>query len=179
MIGPSTYNYRVLAIDPATRGFGFVVMEGPRKLVDWGVKSTKTDREGKSVEKLEELISIYLPTFLIVERVDSTGSRRCRQVALLIKRLVAVAAESGVRVRTISRADVRQEFARCGASTKNQIALQIGRELPELAPKVPPSRKPWMSENYQMPVFDAAALALTFISPRARTIASSRDLSVA
>ena len=35
---------RVLAIDPSTRGFGFAVLEGLEKLVDWGVtRMIKTD----------------------------------------------------------------------------------------------------------------------------------------
>jgi len=33
---------RVLAIDPSTRGFGFAVLEGPSRLIDWGVKETRS-----------------------------------------------------------------------------------------------------------------------------------------
>jgi hypothetical protein len=33
---------------------------------------------------------------------------------------------------------------------------------PELAPRLSRFRKPWMSEDYRMSIFDAVALALTF-----------------
>ena len=36
------------------------------------------------------------------------------------------------------------------------------KRFPELAPRLPRSRKPWMSEDYRMSIFDAVALALTF-----------------
>jgi hypothetical protein len=42
-----TREIRVVAIDPATRGFGFAVLEGANRLIDWGVKETKTDKEAK------------------------------------------------------------------------------------------------------------------------------------
>ena len=32
---------RVVAIDPITKGFGFAVLDGPKLLVDWGLRGTK------------------------------------------------------------------------------------------------------------------------------------------
>ena len=37
-------HFRILAIAPSSRGFGFAVLEGQEKLVDWGVKSIKGDK---------------------------------------------------------------------------------------------------------------------------------------
>ncbi len=31
---------RVLAIDPNSRGFGFAVLEGGARLIDWGIRDT-------------------------------------------------------------------------------------------------------------------------------------------
>lgn len=45
-----TKDIRVLAIDPSTRGFGFAVLEGPNRLIDWGVKETKVDKKRKILE---------------------------------------------------------------------------------------------------------------------------------
>ena len=35
---PSAKNQRVLAIDPYSNGFGFAVLEGPKRLIDYGIK---------------------------------------------------------------------------------------------------------------------------------------------
>jgi hypothetical protein len=43
---------------------------------------------------------------------------------------------------------------------KDQIARLIVTRFPELAPRLPPERKPWTSEDTRMAIFDAAAFAL-------------------
>ena len=53
-------------------------------------------------------------------------------------------------------------WAGSDATTKQEIAIAIAERFPELAPRLPRSRKPWMSEDYRMSIFDAVALALTF-----------------
>lgn len=51
----------------------------------------------------------------------------------------------------------------CGTNTgsKSDIAEAVTRILSELYP-VPPRRKLWISGDYQMPMFEVIALALTF-----------------
>jgi hypothetical protein len=69
-----------------------------------------------------------------------------------------------VRVKTYSRAQVIQYFAELGAVTKHKIAEAIAKHIPALSLYVPPARKPWMSENARMGIFDAAALAWLYFS---------------
>jgi Holliday junction resolvasome RuvABC endonuclease subunit len=67
-----------------------------------------------------------------------------------------------VKVRSFSRAKVKQAFSESGASNKHEIATTIAGRFPELAPRLPRFRKPWMSEDYRMSIFDAVALGVTF-----------------
>ena len=71
-----TKDTRVLAIDPSTRGFGFTVLEGPERLVDWGVKETKKNKNARSLELIEDLIDLYQPSVIAVEDYRGKGSRR-------------------------------------------------------------------------------------------------------
>jgi hypothetical protein len=57
---------------------------------------------------------------------------------------------------------VKQAFSESGASTKHEIAVAIAKRFPELAPRLPRFRKPWMSEDYRMSIFDAVAFGVTF-----------------
>jgi hypothetical protein len=50
-------------------------------------------------------------------------------------------------------------FSPLGVRNKNEIARFIAARFPELARSLPPERKPWMSEDSRMAIFDAAALA--------------------
>ena len=61
-----TKDIRVLAIDPSTRGFGFAVLEGPNRLIDWGVKETKIDKNRRSLKLIDELVNDYQPYAMVV-----------------------------------------------------------------------------------------------------------------
>jgi Holliday junction resolvasome RuvABC endonuclease subunit len=153
---------RVLAIDPSTRGFGFAVLEGPDQLIDWGVKETKKNKNAISLKLIEDLIDRYLPRVIVVEDYAGKGSRRCRRVCELIEDISKVASKRQINVRSFSRAKVKQAFSESGAINKQEIATAIAKQFPELVPRLPRFRKPWMSEDYRMSIFDAVAFGLTF-----------------
>ena len=157
---------RILAIDPATRGFGFAVLEGSQRLIDWGVKDTKTDKKRRTLKLVGELIEWYRPGVIVLEDTSTQASRRCSRVTRLIDEIAQLALKSNVRVKRISKGKVKEVFAECPAQTKCEIALGIAKRFPELAPRVPPFRKPWMSEDYRMSIFDAVGFGLTFFEPK-------------
>src|SRR5262249_46637876 len=97
-----TKEIRVLAIDPSTRGFGFAVLEGPNRLIDWGVKETKTDKKRRSLKFVAELIDRYQPQMLVVEDYTRKGSRRCGRVRELINDISQLAVKRKVKVRSFS-----------------------------------------------------------------------------
>ena len=70
---------RILAIDPSTRGFGYAVLEGPSRLIDWGVKETKTDKKRRSLKLIDELVNDYQPYAMVVEDYAGKGSRSQRR----------------------------------------------------------------------------------------------------
>ena len=161
---------RVLAIDPITRGFGFAVLDGPRLLVDWGVRAPKPSPKPveRALHEVTRLLEVYSPDRVVVEDCLQAGSRRGKRNGRLIERIVALADAHDIPTRRISRAGLRRAFASEQARTKYQIALAIVQRFPELAVRLPPIRKPWMSEPAQMGVFDAVAFALAFYA-RGRT----------
>src|SRR5262249_25387033 len=125
---------RVLAIDPSTRGFGFALLEGPNRLIDWGVKETKTDKKHRSLQLIADLIDQYQPSTIVVEDYAAKGSRRCGRVRELINDIAKLAETRNVKVRSFSRLKVKQAFAESGASNKFEIAKTIANRFPELAP---------------------------------------------
>ena len=62
-----TKDIRVLAVDPSTRGFGFAILEGPDRLIDWAVKETKVNKNAKSLKLIDDLIDRYQPSVVVVE----------------------------------------------------------------------------------------------------------------
>jgi Holliday junction resolvasome RuvABC endonuclease subunit len=157
-----TKDIRVLAIDPSTRGFGFAILEGPEKLIDWGVKETKKNKNRMTLKLVADLIERYQPSMVVVEDYQEKGSRRSQRVSELINDISKLASNRKIRVRSVSRAKVKLAFAESGASNKHEIETAIAGRFQELAPRLPRFRKPWMSEDYRMSIFDAVALAIAF-----------------
>ena len=157
----------VLAVFPSTRGFGYAVFEGPKSLVDWGVKGVhSTQKNSESLKRIRELLTFYRPDVLVLEDYEGLGSRRAKRVEALIKSMAAHATREGMSTASFSRAEVRASF---GLTAKRQIAEAIARDFPELEPRLPPVRKIWMSEDRRMNIFDAAALAMTFFDTKRQT----------
>ena len=150
----------MLAIDLNTRGFGFVVIEGIDRLVDWGLRDIREDKERVVLEKVDDLIRLYRPAVIVVEDTDDPSSRRGPRIEAVIRRITVVAQEQKVRVRPVAIAKVGGVFARQGAMTKHAIAAVLVARFPELAPYRPPKRRLWMSEDQRQAVFDASAMAL-------------------
>ena len=107
---------------------------------------------------------------IVLEDGTGRGSRRCLRVQELIRGLRSLAEDHKIRSASFSRAKIQKAFAERVAKTKHEIAGTIAQRFPELAARVPPRRKAWMSEVPRMHIFDAMSLALTFFHFRyART----------
>jgi hypothetical protein len=160
---------RVLAIDPITKGFGFAVFDGPHCLLDWGLKTTSRWQEPRDrwcLRQVAQLIAFYQPDRIVVEDCLDARSRRGQTGRQLIEGILEVARERGIPARRVSRAGLRRTFQSEGTCTKYKIALAVAGRFPELAWRLPPIRKPWMSEDARMGIFDAVALALAFYEQR-------------
>jgi hypothetical protein len=151
---------RVLAIAPFYRGFGYVVLERPVRLIDWGVAHVGRDKNTASLRGVAMLNGRYDPDAIVLEDCTRDGSRRSPRVRLLLQQIHQLCLCRGIAVYACPRRCVHETFASAGASTKHQIACVLARRFPELWPRVPPLRKCWMSEDWRINIFDALALAL-------------------
>jgi hypothetical protein len=158
------YFLRVLAVAPSTKGFGFAVMEEPNLLIDWGVKAVSGDKNVQCVRLVSTLLDFYKPDMLILEDCSVKNCWRRSRVRSLIRQLTALATTKKIKTRHISRAAVRKAFSPNVTLTKHQIAMTVASQFPELMSDLPNKRKPWMSENYKMGIFDAVALSSTLFN---------------
>jgi hypothetical protein len=153
---------RVLALYPASRGVGFALVDHERRLVDWGTRGTKG--RGKNVTAMRAMTDLILrhhPSRIVLEDTTEKRSRRHTRIRDLHAQVIRYAKVHHRRVRTYRRAEV---FGYFGVTNKRELALTIAAALPALQLRVPPRRKPWMSEDARQSLFDAAALALLCVS---------------
>jgi hypothetical protein len=157
--------FRVLAIAPVTRGFGFAVLEGQDTLVNWGVKvvSGKGNKNAKLLPKVEELIAHYQPGALVMEDASAKGSLRRPRIQRLVQQITKMAITQKANVTLFSREEVTKILFPDGHWIKHGLAQIVAGQFPEqLGSKLPPKRTAAMREHYQMGIFDAAAMLLTF-----------------
>jgi hypothetical protein len=81
--------------------------------------------------------------------------------------LIALGENCRIRVILFTRQKVHRTFAPDSRGTKHGIAGILAERFPEeLGFRLPPKRRPWMSEDYRMAIFDAVALGLTYFLPK-------------
>ena len=153
----------VLSIYPFTRGFAFVLFEGPASPFDWGVKEIKEKhKNAKTLDDIKELIDRYRPEVLVIEDTTNGESRRTSRIRKLYRMLVHLAVAEYVDLCRLKKSQVKESFGFVGAESKYEIAKAIAIQIPAFAHRIPPFRKPWVSEDSRQNLFDAAALGLTF-----------------
>lgn len=153
---------RVLAVHPTGKGLGFAVLEGPERLIDWGTRRALNVSDESCLTQVAALMDQYHLDLVVVEDVKARGCRRSARMRELIGEIRNLARKKRVRSHALSRRAVRDTFSSHNVVTKHRIATRITDWFPELATKLPPPRKPWMSERYNMQIFDAVSLGLTF-----------------
>jgi hypothetical protein len=151
---------RVLSIAPSTRGFGFAVLEGQEKLVDWGAKAVKGDKNAQCLARVEKMVIHYQPDVMVLPDVVK-NIRRSARIKELSEQIARLAETRRIKVSFLSIEQVRRRFFANGQGTKHALAKILAeRYQEELGACLPPKRRLWMSEDRRMDIFDAVALAL-------------------
>ncbi|WP_210161661.1 hypothetical protein, partial [Bradyrhizobium liaoningense] len=146
-----------------TRGFAFVVFEGHLAPFDWGIRETRGPRKRDgSLVRITQIFDRYAPDVVVVQDTSEQGTRRVRWISILNRSIVRLANDRNVPVFAYSRHRVRGAFDSYGCPNKQSLAELIAKHIPAFEQYVPPPRKPWMSEDRRMELFDAAAQVLTF-----------------
>jgi ABC-type Na+ transport system ATPase subunit NatA len=157
----------VFAIYPQSRGFAFVLFEGSLAPVDWGVYEARgADKNTRCLSRIASLLALHTPEVLVLQNMSEGGTHRAPRIQELNRRAAELADQRGIVVRSYSRTQVLEYFAELDAMTKQMIAETIAKHIPALSLYVPPARKPWMSEDARMGIFDAVALAWVYFHSR-------------
>src|SRR5712691_6555235 len=154
---------RMLALDVHPRSFGFVVFEGPNRMLDWGVRSFRTGVNAVKIPaaaKFLALLDEFRPSAVVVrERL----ARRTTKQTKMLATIESQARSRRIPVRHLSRRDVNRAFVGF-ESNKYEVASALAQQFPALAARLPPKRKCWQSEDYRMGIFDAAAVGVAYFA---------------
>lgn len=76
-----------------------------------------------------------------------------------------------VKVKVLTRAQVRRALLADGQGTNHELAVQLAARFPEeLGSRLPSKRRPWQSEDSRMSIFAAVALAVAVSAKKSHEI---------
>lgn len=141
---------RVIGITSTSHGFAYAVLEGPTRLVDWGVYRLHSGHDAV-ISAFDRALVKNRPLFVALDRILSARKR-------LRGRLFVEAVERAALARRIMILDTDSRKATGEEKpTRWRIAAEMARRFPEVAHKLPKPRKPWQSEDDRMGLFLALA----------------------
>ncbi len=152
----------VYAIFPNANGFGYVYMNGPRVLLDYGVVRINPICNYRILEKIKSSIDYFKPTVVILLDPEAKSSRTGNRIRKLLEKVSAFVQTENLKVSQISRDQIRDVFENFGVGTKYEISQWLLSEFKQLETRRPKERNLWTSEDRNMAVFDALSLAMTW-----------------
>lgn len=150
----------VLSLYPNRRGFGYVCLEWPQKLIDSGIATVRPLCNSGIFDRFEKFLDFYKPQLIVIRDCENLSSCK-KRTQKLIHSITIHAGKVKIPIHHYSREQIRDVFEQFGATTKYEIAQKIIEWFPELSWRAPKIRKPWKDEDYSMGIFDALALAIT------------------
>jgi hypothetical protein len=146
---------RVLAVDLHPRHFGYVILEGPDRLLDWGVRRTyqKTKRHPQVLarEGLCPLLKTWMPD-VVITRIRERRDKNVRELFRQTTKEVGI-------TPFLLMLEFQDHYLGLG---KYGRAVALAARFPEIGWKLPLKRKPWDSEHYSMSIFEALAIAAAY-----------------
>ncbi len=154
---------RLLALDPNSRGFGYAVFEGPKRLIDWGLKYVGTEnKSARTVLEIRRLVDFVKPNVLVLEDVSLLDCKLRARIRELITTVLQEAVHWPVRVVPVSRQRVYTLLGTEQEATKYEAAIWLATHYRELTALLPPKRRSWENEHPRFSIFDAATLAMGY-----------------
>jgi len=150
----------MVVLYPNAFGMGYVICEGAKDLINYGVARIRPLTKDKYVGRLLHFVKQYKPT-LIIFRDYQNATNISKRVQRIILAFEVEATKLHLPMHKYTRHDIKEVFKQFGKSDKYGISKTITSWYPELQHLMPDIRKYPNPEHYQMGVFDAFALMLT------------------
>ncbi len=154
----------VLAAHPTSRGFGWVVFDGPVSPVAWGIASARPNRSSRSLARFERILARYTPAVFVLEDFEYPSAKRAERVKELCGQMQHLAEGSGVRTLTYPKHLIRSLFGNDASLTRHQIAEVVAARVEDFSHRLPRKRPLGSAEDARQSLFDAAALAMVYFA---------------
>lgn len=137
-------------------------MEVPRELLDTGVRTFRSPSHIS--DALRPLVRIFIPSVIVIKLATHNDRQYRAGMASSVGHIRRAASAWSIPVDRATAVWVRSALGG-SARNKEHIAQLVILTFPSLIWKLPPARerKPWVSEGWNMAIFDAVAVGLAYL----------------
>lgn len=161
------YPSRILAVDIRSCRFGYAVFQMPAQLLDSGI--ARFESPGTATDRIAALCKMFRPSRIVLRKeLVRRGRSYCRANAVR-RALRNEAKRRLIPIVTVEERTLNNWFHRHGKAGKYAIASFVADRLPQLSWKLPPRRKPWQPEPWNLCLFDAVALGIVHTNEESET----------
>lgn len=155
---------KIISIDPGTKHMGFASFEGI-ELLDYGVKTIKQGSVDIILEHVDQIISRMIdekkPDYLILEKNAFSQSKSNLRLAMVVEKIKKITKKKNVLTYEYDPRTIRKEICNDGNANKKRVAQTLIIFFPDLKVHLK-SEKDYVLK-YQMNMFDAVAVGMTFL----------------
>jgi len=144
----------VATIYPYSEGFGYALIQGAQKLLDYGSAVFRPVSNKKSLRRIRSFLDRSNLDVLVLRDESAKGFKGSQRTKQLLADIRIIAHEMDIFVVNYSRRHIQEAFHEYGVRTKYDIAKHLVQRIPNLGLYLPPRRKRWGSENYKMAMFE-------------------------
>jgi hypothetical protein len=157
----------ILSLSPCSRQVGYAYFENGQ-LVDWGIRNNHSgpilERMFKKGLAIVGVLTVrFRPSAVILPAMEIRTRRANRQ--RFIRATHAILSSTQQSVAFCSDRQMKNRFKELLGKrpTIQRIAVFLAGVFPELKPVIPKPRRPWESQDYWTPMFDAVARGYVWI----------------
>ena len=148
----------LLALYPNSIGMGYVCLQIPDYLFDFGVTSAKPISNRKLLRRAEKFMDFYKPKIILLKEVGRFANSG--RTDKLIEAIATLAEEKNLPIYRYTKQQIKDVFEVFGATSKFEMVGKIVKMLPDLASRAPKQHKWYEKEDYNMVLFNAVSLAV-------------------
>ena len=112
-----------LVLYPNTFGVGFVICEGPKEILDFGIKKVQPISHHKYIKKVKWLLDYCKPDIVLI--LDYKARKISNRQKRIIDDIVQLSHAKNLNLKMYSRLQIKQTFLSFNAKTKYEIAMVI------------------------------------------------------
>lgn len=147
----------MLAIVPATQGFGFAVLERRGRLVSWGCATSSRMSDMIFLQRVEHLADKYRVRAIALE--DPVSFKRLERARRRTAAAASYATTRRIGVCIFSKETIASHLQLSSSATQFERAQQCIAQFPELAEFLPDPKRIWDPQRNRYLMFRAVALA--------------------